>query len=177
MESAKIVQWFIRPNPAYPKELVDVYMFDDVQPGETKQSYYDRKQLTNNMDYIKAMVKLFVKTMGVPDTLEDLVPEEYSGQPDWHVTITAGPVTGSLMSEYSIKYEGHCFIPTLLTKEEHYKANPPTLEYLHALLKVLVERCREEGWFFGEGNCEPIIDNLIPHVCGGALDWDVQQML
>lgn len=130
---------------------------------------------------MRAVVKLAADVTGMNylETMQDLIPEDLGGPSDWHVTITAGPVPGSFELEYPPQYENHRFIPTLLTKEEHYTANPPTLEYLQALLKLIVEEASSEGDFLGEISHDnpPIVEHLIPHACGGALDWNVQQML
>lgn len=139
----------------FPK--IDIYVFDDVLPGEVKKEYFARKKLGESVEYLTELYKLRRQhSRGhYSERGDNLVPVELGGSAEWTQTYIDVPGLRDVQVREPGEWTGVPSVPeicTTLTKAKFFALHPPTAEYIRWL--------HFRKW--GKYSTHTLLDNLIP---------------
>jgi hypothetical protein len=139
----------INPKPKENKLLKEIYTFSDLLADETKEEYFKRSGLCDNLEYLVFLFKKFVDLESCKE-LKNIIPSEIGGSVDWLIEVDylgsydggrEEKETGSITKILSIEEdEGKkakelilYIVNTNLTKKEYFEKFPNdfgTMKYL-----------------------------------------------
>jgi hypothetical protein len=144
-----------------------VCVFTDVLPDETKEGYFARKGLSQDLEYLSFITLMIVRKMGSYSDIRSIIPEDLGGHKEWTIRdARPGPLPGTWVIPYNERGDT-LFIPTTKSKAEYYAENPLRVEDLLMIIEhMMVLAGRRRDGIMIDGTV--YIDHLIP---GG--EWNL----
>lgn len=116
-------------------EIREIYIFSDILEGETKEEYFERSGLTNNLEYLIFLFKNFAQVHG---ELKNIVPLNFGGDKEWLNKITTDEDGIFIKINCNERKDFLCIINTDLSKKEYFEKYPIDIDHMRFVLDCVI---------------------------------------
>jgi hypothetical protein len=136
----EVLEWHdkhkINPKPKENELLKEIYTFSDILENETKEEYFERSGLYDNLEYLIFLFKTFVHLESC-NGLKNILPIEFGGSHEWLIEVKVyGERIIEIFTNFPFSIGSSFIIKTNLSKKEYFEKYPIDINYMRYVLDV-----------------------------------------